>query len=380
MHDKQLSLGAYRFFSFLVIILAAYCAFLFQSNWEAVKSLGFSGLFVPDAVGLELTVDLAWTSDWHALPNLTTLIGVVLLYGPVRVFGGWAVTAVNVLLLWCASQVFVGSVSLLFETQKARHVALVATALVSSNVYIIEILQFPNKEIPLLLLSNLVVYFALVRGGMPLAILFALLGYPFRDGFAIILLLALALVFCWESIGRTPARIALFALPVLMTLVEIRALAGVDPAVARNVEIGEYIAGDKFESFGFLFSYPIRLAGNVLNFGLRPQLANVFGDIHLLTIGYWQFGVVLLAGLLWAGSRVFSRDASGTKVALILVVSIFSISYGSFVQPRYMMPLMFWLSFGALESRASRWISLVTCMIGPLVFLELGGLPPLAGD
>jgi len=375
---KGLSAGAYALFSLLVILLAAYCGVVLQSDWAAVRALGFSGFFVPDAVGLASTVDLAWKSDWQSWPHFITLLGVVLLYGPATVLGSWAATGINVLLLWCASQIFLASLYSIFDTRNARQIALLATALVASNIYIIEILQFPNKEIPLLLLSNVVLYVSVAHGSLLPAAVLSMIVYVFRDGYAMILLVAMTLLFCRKYLGRIPALIMLAAMPTFMILLPISDLAEVDSAVGRNVEIGEAISGDKFESLG-LFSYLARLAGNVANLGLRPQMVDVSGGIYVLGIGFWQFGVVLLSGLLWAGYNVFSSDAKRAGTALVIVASILGIAYGSFVQPRYMMPLMFWLSLGMVESRIFRWVSLVSCTVAPMIFLALGGLPPLAG-
>ena len=102
------------------------------------------------------------------------------------------------------------------------------------------------------------------------------------------------------------------------------------------------------------------------------------GGIHLLAIGYWQFGVVILAGLLWAIKSLVAPHAREGALALLLVVALLGVSYGSFVQPRYMMPLIYWLSLGLSQDHRTRLIALAACTLAPVLFWALDGLPPLA--
>lgn len=341
--------------------------------------LGFSGFVVPDAISLEKSVHLAWTSDWSDIPNVRTFMGTVLIYYPTTLFGDAYALAANVTLLALAAVSFNATIlRCVGGARRSIAIWLWGVLLVSTNIYIISCLPYPNKEIPLIFLSS-VTLFALLRGHWLLAALCIFLCYWFRDGYALILGVVAIVLFCRRITFVSGGIIATLFLVLLLVAFPIQDLSGVDGSLQRNVAIGGAIAGDKFSALGDVLGYGARLVGNAINLGLRPQFFDTQGGIYLLGIGYWQFGVVLLAGLVWSAGRLFSGDNARGGLALAITVTLLGVSYGTFVQPRYMMPLIFILTLGLSDSRLGYYFVIPITVFMPILFFIVGGLPAPVG-
>ncbi|MEO9298583.1 hypothetical protein [Devosia alba] len=368
----------YALVSLAAGMLCAYLGSLLQMNADWLAGLGFSGFFVSDAMSLESSVRLAWQIDWNNWPNLNTFIGVVFLYFPILIFGELGAAIVNIILLFYASLFFAYSVRDIYGKISSFVIFSVSTIAVYSNIYILEVINFPNKEIPLILITNMFVYFAICRRDILVPLALIVISYYFRDGFSIILSIIFAVVLIRLHVGKYAALIAAAVLALLLSTLSIQSLSWISSAFDRNATIGEGLIGERFAALGQIASYIARLVGNAANLGLRPQLEDEIGGIHLLAVGYWQFGIVILAGLLWAMKTIATPHAREGALALLLVVALLGISYGSFVQPRYMMPLIYWLSLGLAQDHRIRLIALAACTLAPIFFWALDGLPPLA--
>lgn len=359
-------------------LLCAYVGSLLQMNAESLARLDFSGLFVSDAMSLENSVRLAWRLDWHNWPNLMTFVGAAFLYFPIVVFGAAAAATINILLLLAAALFFLASVNRIFGEDRSRSIFYVALLCVFGNLYIIEVINFPNKEIPLIFLTNAVVYFAICRGNFVIPLLATVISYFFRDGFLFILALMLMLAIFRLYINRPAAVVALVGMTVLFSILPIADIASFSAALDRNAGIGQNLIGERFSALGDTLSYIARIAGNTANLGLRPQFADETGGFYVLALGYWQFGVVLLSGVLWALKTAWAPDARKGALAMLLLVALLGVSYSSYVQPRYMMPLIFWLSLGLSLDIRTRVIAIASCVLAPIAFAALNVLPPLA--
>lgn len=372
----EVTAPVHSFLTLLIITSSALFALALQSNWQLIGNLGISGLFVDDAQSLQLTTKVFWADPFAPWPpgQLMPLIGVVLLYWPLGVTGStYSVIVINILLLWAASELFLSSVNC-GSVARARTLSIIVTILVSSNIYISEVIWFPNKEIPLILLTNLFIYLIVRRSSFIPALFVAITIYLFRDGYGIIAMIVAALLFLKGVFGSRFANLMLVALVVVLAFAPSDSLSVVDPAVARNARIGEALVGEKFTSLGPLGSYLVKLAGNIFNLGLRPQISDTNSNLFLVGIGYWQFGMLLIAGL--AGELVrTARKARLSGNAFVLLTSVAAISYGAFVQPRYMMPMIYLLGFGALQLRSAIWLVPLGCAVSALLFYVFGGLP-----
>lgn len=375
--DGGLSLSAAICISLLVFGASAFVALLFRAQVGYLTDLGFSGFTVPDALSLEKSVYQVWAISWEHIPNIGTFLGVAILYFPITLWGGGYAVVANVAMLAISAAIFYLILDRITPAGRLTWSWLASIILVSSNLYIVACLFYPNKEIPLILLTTLGIW-GLIYGKWPLVFISFFLCYWFRDGYALImgmvLVVALSRRFAFVSGGL----ISCAFLILLFLAFPISDLSGVGASFQRNVEIGYLIAGDKFSALGDIVGYLARLLGNAFNLVVRPQMADVSGGIYMLGVGYWQFGIILLAGLLWSASNVLTRDISRGMTALVSIVVLLGISYGTFVQPRYMMPLIFPLTLGLSEGVFGRYVAITAAVLFPLMFLFAGMLPPLA--
>lgn len=375
-HDGRLASSAA-----FVIALVAFSFSALGAIWLGsgqLAGLGFSGFAVPDAISLEKSVHLAWSVNWEQIPNIRTFLGTVLVYYPVIIFGDLYALFANVLLLSVSAVLFKSVICRLDTLNNPNRTWIVALILVASNVYIIGCLLYPNKEIPLIFLTT-VVLIGLMSRRWYLAALAIFLTYWFRDGYALILSIVAIVVFFRRFTFVSGGIISALFLVLLFVAFPIQDFSGIDRSLQRNVAIGAVIAGDKFSALGDVAAYSVRLIGNALNLGLRPQMIDVRGGIYLLGVGYWQFGIILLAGLIWSAQNLLSSGIARGSLALVILTTLLGISYGTFVQPRYMMPLILPLSLGLSESRLGRYMAIPAAVTFPIIFLIIGGLPPLAG-
>ncbi len=372
-----LTAPAFSLLSLLVLVLAALIAALLQRA-DVLRQFGFSGTSVPDAESLTLTTRLFWQNPGWLTQQLWTYLGVLIVYGVAVVQHSTALLlTINVIILWLAAHVFAAALTVDVGPHRARAMALGGVVIVGTNVYILEVLAFANKEVPLILLTNCVVYLAVYRQQIVGAILVAASAYIFRDGYSIVLIAALGLTVVRDLLGRSTVLIVLAVITALLALLPASEIASLDPAIMRNVGIGEVMVGDKFESAVPGLSYMTRLAGTALNLGFRPQVFDTHFDFYLLGFGFWQIGVLIITGTV-AAAVTLADKSKGGQVALIVIVTLLGISYSTFVQPRYMMPLIFWLF--ALTTRLGRWRwpIVLLCMVAPLGFASMSALPPLA--
>ncbi|MBN9332134.1 hypothetical protein [Devosia sp.] len=375
--DGRFSLPALFCISLLIFGVSAFVAFLLRSQAGNLADLGFSGLAVPDAFSLEQAVYQVWTTSWHHIPNLNTFFGVAVLYFPMTLWGSGYVVVANVAMLAVSVTVFYSILEHITPAERLNGSWLASIILVSTNLYLVACLFYPNKEVPLILLTTLALW-GLIYGKWPLVMLLVLLCFWFRDGYALILGMVLVVALSRRFAFVSGGIISCSFLVLLFLAFPIADLSAVDASIQRNVEIGSLIAGDKFSALGDVAAYLARLVGNAFNLGLRPQIADVRGGIYLLGVGYWQFGIVLLAGLVWSARNVLTDDISRGITALVSIVVLLGISYGTFVQPRYMMPLIFPLTLGLSETVGARYLSIGAAVLLPLLFLFAGMLPPLA--
>lgn len=357
--------------------LTALLSYWLKHDANQLSSLGFSGFTVPDAVSINNSIYLAWTVGWREIPNINTFLGTVLLYYPVMVIGEVYPLIINPALMALSATLFYSTITRLDDLQDPVRVWIVALILVATNFYIVSCLAYPNKEVPLIFLTSAAI-FGMVTGKWYLTALSLLLCYWFRDGYALILFMVTIVVLCRRFLFVSGGIIATAFLLLLFVAFPMQYFSSFGDALERNIAIGEVIAGDKFSAHGDLVAFIARLIGNALNLGLRPQMLDVQGGIYLLGVGYWQFGVILLAGLIWSARNLCSSSMARGTLALVIVVTLLGISYGSFVQPRYMMPLMFLLTLGLSESRLGRYVAIPAAVVFPIVFLIVGALPPLA--
>lgn len=372
-----LSFGASFFLAALMFAVCAFAALLVQDQSANLASLGFSGFAVPDAVSLDKSVHQAWSVDWSSIPNIRTFLGVVLLYAPVVFFGQLYSTLINIIMLSFSAALFLSMLAKLVSS-KVIEVWICSIVLVASNIYIVSCILYPNKEIPSIFLTTVLLY-SLISRWLVVSIFCLFLSYWFRDGHSLILILVISVTLVRRFAFVSGGVLSVLFMLLLFLTFPISDIQFFDSSLQRNVELGWHLAGDKFTSLGEIFAFFVRLAGNALNLSFRPQLFDVDGRIYILGVGYWQFGVVLLGGILWACRNAVANNLPRSIIALAIITFLLGLSYSAFVQPRYMMPFIFPLTLGLTASALGRYTAIPAAIVFPVVFSALGLLPPPAG-
>jgi hypothetical protein len=372
-----------RNIAILSAVTAACCvlvALLLQTQAEALYRLGMSGVFVPDAIGLrEVTTDYWTSADERSWAAWRTFLGVVLLYWPGVAFGPIGAALVNFSVLAVSGLLF-------YRTLEAFNLdrdALVSTTVlvllfVAGNVYLIEVMMFPNKEIPLIALTNLYIYFLVARKSVARALVVAAVVFLFRDGYGLILAMSAVFVLFTSYTPKKWTVFLLIGLSLGLAFFPASYLKGVDHSFERNIELGPRLDLRYADFMDGPAGYYFKMLGNAMNMGMRPQVLDEAGGMFLLHVGYWQFGICILAGLAWALVKVRKGSEIEIKLAAVILIVLLGISYSSFVQPRYLMPLLFWLAMPLVRFTAYRRLAIGACIVGPLFFSALGHLPPRA--
>jgi hypothetical protein len=309
-------------------------------------------------------------SEW------STLIGVLFLYYPGMIFGTAGIAIVNIIVLTLSFYFFQKSIlSLGYEDRKNSLILLTGLLITLGNFVLIELMLFPSKEIPLILLTNIYMYLYVVKKNLFGCLLVSMVAFFFRDGYGLIL--AAVTIFLWLSsfFSRKQLISSLFLLFLSYTFFDLSYLSFLGGSVERNINLASQIEGDYVSPTYGSGSYPFRLLGNVANLGMRPQLLDEHLNLYLLNVGFWQFGFCLMAGLIWSCCKMLKGSKVETAIASIILFAIMAVSFGSFVQPRYLMPLLMWLSLGLVWRWW--WIAVFICLTGSVVFFTLDLLPPL---
>ena len=369
---------------FVVCVVLAFCAgifsvfvgYLIQNNIEFLRDARISGFFVPDAVALKDLVLIYWETRPELDVTWIPIIGVMLLYVEGWFFGSLSVCFVNVILIVVATGYFFKLMEE-FVNKKEYFLLIFVFVLVSvvGNGYLIEVMVFPNKEIPLLAITNAFVYYLLVRRNYFVATILSLVALAFRDGFGLILICCLLAV--WFLLGRS-VRVRVFLLlsvVMLLILFPVSELVGFGNIFERNINAAfEIDAG--VNSNGYLG----RLTYNVFSLGVLNSFITDHGYIDILSFGYWQFGVFVISGVFWAVKRILTAGGDAeVGISVVIIIAILCVSYGSYIQPRYMMPLFYFLAFGFVRCMRCAAGAILFSILIP-VFLFLSGAAPVASE
>jgi hypothetical protein len=367
--------------SFFGILCSVSLALFFQGQADWLAEFGISGLFVPDAVSLKGTTMVYWLmpAEARSWETFRTLFGVMLVYWPGMMWGTAGIAVTNILLLMCASAIFFKSIKVFAVNRNAVFlVSVLALSMVLGNIYLIEVILFPNKEIPLIALTNLFIYFLVVRENIIGALLTAAVAFFFRDGYGIVLAICTIFVYANWFFTRKMTVLFLGAFSLVLAFFPHSYLAEIDYTFERNIALGSVIEQSYEELLAGPVGYYFKVLGNALNLALRPQFLDEMGGLYLLHIGFWQLGVVIIAGLAWSAYKIFRGSDTEKNLACVIWIVLLAISYSSYVQPRYLMPLIFWLAMTLASSPKSRWIGISIGIIGTVLFSAADLLPPRA--
>jgi hypothetical protein len=338
----------------LLLILLFGILPLFQFHVGGIGYLGFGGLFTPDTIGMQSTINaVAQGADI----NYRTIFGVVILYYPSYWLGNIYSYFINCMLLFFSWYFFIKAIPKL-HLNLSQSKAYMVFFMVIANFYILSLMLHPNKEIPLIFLTNAFVYYAVIKQKILLPMLIIAISATFRDGYGIILLLtliALNIKIMNNAFHRRPYLVsiilALFlSIFALKELSNINILSEFNYILERNISSG-LVMNSALNELPSYQAYTLKLVNNLFNAALRPQFIDLNSRIYFTGIGLWQFGVISILGVLsWLYIIRGKQDNSNfSKLTLAILICLLLISYGSFTQSRYLMPYIFWLSAGFIS-------------------------------
>jgi hypothetical protein len=270
------------------------------------------------------------------------------------------------------------------------------TALIA-NPYLLLAMTGPNKEIPVLFLTLLLVL--VVSHQRPFWMLHALVicsaVYTFRDGYGVILLgWALSIRFFGGRTGSAVVSLVVVATCVSVILGDLGTLL---PFIGRQIARAQdpstvpsflqWLARVANVDPSAPLAQPIFFAARVFYNGMTQALFPVVltddEKFHVLGVAYFLNGLVILSVVpvcvLILANRNASRSWGTLASGLFLAVLILS-SLSPHVQPRYLLPLwpMAYLVFSSYDRRTVAFAVVGACMISCAVCLVyyFSGHPP----
>lgn len=353
-------------------IFSTLAIYFVQSNADFLNDIGFSGLFVPDAISLRDSLEVYWGGviDDGSWEQWRTMIGVMIIYVPGIVFGEMGFLLVNLSLLSISFSIFVKTLKKLGILVAPVYIALISFG----NIYLIEVFLYPNKEIPLLFTTTLFSWFLFVKKSLWGVVFSVALAFMFRDGYGMILILAATFVYFARNLPGKDMLIFSFIIMIGLSIFPISLFYEVDYSFRRNVPLDSSYSYLISGQYGYFF----RIIGNSFNLGARPQFFDCNHNLYFLSVGFWQFGVLVIAGILWALKGLIQNNLKSKKVAVLIIFVLLGVSYSSFVQPRYLMPLIYFFSMAFAMDRRCAFIAIGISIVGPVFFLLINQLPPCA--
>jgi hypothetical protein len=281
--------------------------------------------------------------------NYYTLIGVIVLYYPAIFFSWIYCVIINSTLLLLSCNYFLKTLeSLKICIPKKKYLGLFLIILF--NFYIWGVLYFPNKEIPLIFLTNLLIFNIVKYKKKVLSLYPIILIFFFRDGYSFILLLSVLILWSFENrIIKSPFKFLVIIILILMffslkDLSKLQILSNYQYVVDRNIN---YEVDTKFAAnLPYYISYLINLFNNSVVYAVRAQLFDLEYRLYFHGIGIWQFAVVLTSAFFfWIKilKNQYFRKNKIFHIGLIIILSYLFLSTSTYPQVRYMMPFIFWL-------------------------------------
>lgn len=330
-----------------VYILFSLLILIFQYSIKYFGYTFFSGVFVNDAQSYWGHLNDVYINGIES-GNYFTLIGVIYLYLPAVIFGPIYCYLINSLLISFSFHFFlkcIKSINPLFDA----HVFLIFILFIS-NIYILELLFSPNKEIPLIFLTNcFIYYFVFVRNNF-LSFALILIAFFFRDGYSLMLFFSALIILVFRTYILNKSWNFLFYSCFVMMFLSVKALSSYGLLgdygyiLDRNIELESDL---KFAAnFPYFIQFLINLFNNAIGYSIRNQLFDSSYRLFLYGLGLWHFSVIFLIFIVsWIRTYKNYLNENLTLITFIIFFNLLMLSSSSFPQPRYMMPFFFWLIF-----------------------------------
>jgi hypothetical protein len=343
-------------FAYLVVLAVLALPFV-QYHVSAIGYLGVGGLFVNDTLGMESNLLRFAKGDDI---NYLGIIGVLLLYYPSYYLGNIFNLIINLVMLFVAANYFIKTL-LHFRICVNKNIILLLNIAVIFNFYLYEILLYPNKEIPLIALTNAFLYYSLAKKNKLLIISSILAALLVRDGHGLILAATYFIILLFQSIiYKTPIKILLF-IYLLLSFVSIKILAELNILgdynyiLNRNIDLvnnsESVLSGSILNTLPNYLSFPIKVFNHFAGSALRPQYFDINNRLYLHGVGLWQNGLIIFIGMIGCFKVLLNPlkyNRNFILIAFVILLALLMVSAGSYTQARYLFPYIFWLLFFSL--------------------------------
>ncbi len=325
---------------------------LLQHHVAIFGYFGLGGLFVNDSLGMASNLLLFAQGEDI---KYTGILGVLFIYYPSYYFGGLYNLVINCTMLSLATLFFLKTLFATGICATKRHISFLFF-IVIANFYIIEVLFYPNKEIPLIFLTNVFLYYAIIQKAKLVSFVILLLSLLVRDAHGIMLLLIYSFIFfAPHLIVRHPIRIlfvifSLFCLISIRIISELQLLGDFNYILDRNIALANNpdsaLSDSILNTLPSYVSFPIKVFNNAVGSALRPQFFDSNDRLYLHGIGLWQLGLVILfGGMTWLYLLFKARiTTEAISIGFSILLAFLVVSAGSYTQARYLLPFIYWLA------------------------------------
>ncbi len=369
----------------VMIFLAVLVTFV-QGIWK--PGGGLIGVYIPDSLSYVDRLESV-SHELGSAPAISllkdTFTSVVFVYLPFLLIHPSMIVVANTAMLalsiWAAAKVF-GSFGWV--------PTMLACFAIALNPYMLVAVTGPNKEIPLSTLTLLLLSVQPSSRTSPLLLLIVALTIFIRQGYGLLLAVwVLGRLLFRGSNWIIPRRVLL--LSPLAIVAFLSWLKEAVPVVAENAirteilsqEVGSWTLATSLASIQHPWSaiafFGFRVFANAFSLAVRPTIFGPNGEVALLGLAYWIYGLFLalgVAGLILALVRGQKYDADHYDLARFLLFLCLGISVGLFIQPRYLLPVLAPLLglFGTLPSRLRLAASASIFILAPVAVVILAWL------
>lgn len=260
-----------------------------------------------------------------------------------------------------------------------------STLLLLATPYYIVAVPLPSKDIlvALLFVSAINLYTTKKPFYLSVALLISASIYFVRDGFGIILFVALFSSAIGERLKLSrPLIVSVIAIVSSLFWTLFESLFEGSFIYARAIGVAEQGSNLEVDSLPTVTSYLIRLFGTATNLAFRPIFFDTNGQLNILSIAYWISGLTLLYAVYCCLRALKSKSPLEISLGTIGVICLLLLSITPYVQPRYLLPICLLIPFFSFTS-PKRFLVGILCivfisLVAAAIYAYTGNYPPNA--
>ncbi len=342
-----------RLIKFSYVLFTALLIFpLFQYHVSIFGYIGVAGLFVNDTLGLASNLEIFARGEDL---NYLGILGVLLLYYPSYYIGNLFNLLINVSLLLISAHYFLKTLKCMDIDISQKKLTIIFVFIVF-NFYLLEVLLYPNKEIPLIALTNMFFYQAIIRNNKALIFAIIIAALLIRDGHGVILAATYLLILFAKPVVLSRPILVLLSIFCFFSFISIKLIAELDflgeynYVLQRNINLVEnpdsVLSNSILNDLPSYIAFPTKVFNHFIGSVLRPQFFDLNSRLYLHGIGLWQNGLAIFLGIIFSFKILLKSSEFKSDIILAafsVVFCLLVVSAGSYTQARYLLPYIFWL-------------------------------------